>query len=166
MWQSVVLCSISLKEIQIYFPIRSENRLSIELWVELVEDLCFKDWMRVDDSGWISGEENRKPTLLYSTRSLEDWRGGELFLFYFTRWVKYCIDQQRVHTNCYMSSVSVSRLLNKWFLELLQILIWKKPIPSFLSVTRKVLDTRMVIETTFSHLLNQHIRSVSSIVTH
>ena len=45
------LCSISLKEIQIYFPIRSENRLSIELWVELVEDLCFKDWMRVDDSG-------------------------------------------------------------------------------------------------------------------
>ena len=103
MWQSVVLCSISLKEIQIYFPIRSENRLSIELWVELVEDLCFKDWMRVDDSGWISGEENRKPTLLYSTRSLEDWRGGELFLFYFTRWVKYCIDQQRVHTKCYSS---------------------------------------------------------------
>ena len=48
----------------------------------------------------------RKPTLFYSRRqgtwSLEDWRGGELLL-YFSRWVKYRIDQQRVRTKCHLS---------------------------------------------------------------
>ena len=58
------------------------------------------------------------------TRSLDDWRGGGLLLLYLTRWVEYCIDQQRVHTH-EMSSVSISCavfLTHDWFVKMLQII--------------------------------------------
>ena len=91
-------------------------------------------WLRNVDDG----------SQLYSTAgngtwSLEDWWGGKLLLLYFTRWVKYCIDQQSTHkmssvwdgrhfvctgrtTFCVYSADGPSpssRLLNKWFLEML-----------------------------------------------
>ena len=92
------------------------------------EDLCFKDWTRVDgSSGWIvkkktiKGSSSRQWQIEFGR--LKMWR----FFNFFSRWVKYCIDRQRVCTKCYMLSVSVSRLLNKWFIGSRS---WsKKPIP-------------------------------------
>ena len=87
-------------------------------------------WMNCLEANYQGILKQKIEIQLYSTAStwsLEDWRGGygDLLLLYFTRWVKYCIDRRRVHTKCYMLSVSVARLLNKWFLEMLQIKIWK-----------------------------------------
>ena len=49
--------------------------------------------------------ENRKYSRRWHiTWTVENWRdgGGYLLLLYYSRWVKYCIDQQWVRTKCYI----------------------------------------------------------------
>ena len=119
--------------VQIYFPIRSENREKYfrnqkkYFGISMSVDRSTPD-LHLEKSGenlvYCGGRslfwKLDWPTLLYSRQwhmELEDWRWGKLLLLYITRWVKW---------NIVLTSKEYARnVIRQWFLKMLQIMIRK-----------------------------------------
>ena len=77
----------------------------LKIGPKLMDEFRSKQWS--SSRKW-EANSTLQQAMSHGVRKTEEVQAENFLLPYFTRWVKYCIDQQRVRVKCYMLSVSVA----------------------------------------------------------